>query len=62
MREVVLTLPDTATLADFIVNNAVHIAETNSKEKSLTAVLTDKEIVDACTKYQAELVKTLHVA
>lgn len=55
MKQVVLIFPDTATLFDYIFAYEISNAEVNSRELSLTTVLTEEQIVLASTKYSAVL-------
>jgi hypothetical protein len=55
MKQVVLFFPDNIKLSEFILTQRVSGIETKSSEASLKGVLTDDQIVVACTKYEAEL-------
>lgn len=55
MRKVSLVFPDSSTLTDFIFTYKIHRAEVASAERKLTAVLSEEQIVVACTVYEAEL-------
>jgi hypothetical protein len=55
MNKVVLLFPDTIALTEFLLLHRIAGAEVNTLERSLTCKLTDKQLLIACTKYQAQL-------
>lgn len=55
MRRTALIFPDTSSLADFIFKHCIQRAEVASHENTLTALLSDQQIVDACTVFKAEM-------
>lgn len=55
MRIVILIFPDTLMMSDFIMQCRISNAEVNSRDLTLTAVLSEKQIEVACAKYQAFL-------
>lgn len=55
MKRAVLIFPDTSSLADFLLSYQLSHAEVASGNRSLTAFLTDEQIVKACTQYGAVL-------
>lgn len=55
MRQVVLIFPDNARLVDYILNEQISHVEVNSSIHSLVSLLTDQQIVTACTWYGALL-------
>jgi hypothetical protein len=59
VKQVVLVFPSASSMADFILLYQVKGALVNSIAQSMSAVLSEGEIVAACTKYGAELKKTL---
>ena len=59
MQKIVATFPDTASLSDFILENAITSSIVNSKEHTLTTQLTDEEIEIARTQHYAYIVKVV---
>jgi hypothetical protein len=57
MKRVVLLFPNTSAISDFLVNERVSKAQVNSTDKTVTSVLTDKQITVAETLYQAMVKK-----
>ena len=55
MKKVVLIFPDNISMAEFILSQKPSKVETNSIERSIVAVLTDKQIEVACKTYGASL-------
>lgn len=55
MRHVSLLFPDTLRLADFVIMHPVGHSCVNSREKTLFTILSDEQIVLACTAYNAVL-------
>ena len=55
MRKVTLIFADTSSLADFLLTHNIAKAEICSSEQSLTSVLTEDEIIKACTEFSAVL-------
>jgi hypothetical protein len=55
MKAVILIFPDTTTIAEYVLAHKISKADINSREQSLTAVLTDEEIAVACTQFKAIL-------
>ena len=55
MQPVTLIFPNTYLLTDFLLPNKLSNVEVSSRELSLSAILTEDEIVKACTCFQAEL-------
>lgn len=53
MKKVILIFPDSATIADFVIIHGISNTEVNSKELTLTAFLTEEQIVIASTMYGA---------
>lgn len=53
MKLVELIFPNAAALTEFILNEQVSAAEVDSKERVLKVLLSDVQIVLACTKYGA---------
>jgi hypothetical protein len=53
MKNVTLYFPDSVALFDFILNEKVKGVTTYSNICSLEGILSDQQIVVACTKYQA---------
>lgn len=53
MRKTVLLFPDTTKMAEFIMQYRASNAEVNSVELTLTALLSEEQIVAACTAYEA---------
>jgi transposase-like protein len=57
MKKVVLKFPDTARMAEFILTYRIGNAETNTRQCTLYAHVTEMQIVIACTEYEALLQK-----
>jgi len=57
MKQVVLLFPNTSAIADFVLKEKVSKAQINSKEKTVTSPLTDKQITIAETIYKAMVKK-----
>ena len=55
MNKVVLLFPNTVTLTEFLLRHRISGAEVNTRDRSLTCYLTDTLVLEACTKYQAQL-------
>lgn len=55
MKKVVLLFPDNISMAEFILAQKPTKVETNSIERSITAVLTDRQIEIACKSHGASL-------
>ena len=55
MKKVVLLFPDNISMAEFILSEKPSKVETNSIERSIDAVLTDKQIEIACKRHGASL-------
>lgn len=55
MPNVVLLFPNTSSIAAFVLENKVPGAQINSTEQSLSADLSEDQIVTACTRYGALL-------
>ncbi len=55
MKKVVLQFPDPDTLTEFMQQYTIASAEVDIKGLTLTADLTEEEIVNACTNYRALL-------
>ena len=53
MKCALLFFPDAIRLADFVVNSAISNAEVNSRELSLTATMSDDDIITAVSEYNA---------
>lgn len=53
MNPVVLIFPDLETLSNFLLENKPSNVEVNSKEQSITSVLSDEDIIIAETEYNA---------
>ena len=64
MQKFFLVFPNTSMMAEFIIGNRISKAEVNSSDQTLSAPLTEDEIILACTQYGAEIknnVRSLHV-
>lgn len=59
MKEVNLYFPTTVHLADFVLHEKITGVETTSLDCSLKGLLSDKQIMVACTTYEA-VVGTMH--
>ena len=57
MKKVVLIFPSTSNMADFILLYRIKGVLVSSSERSLSATLSEREIVIACTQFGAELKK-----
>ena len=57
MKQVVLEFPDTLAISDFLVRESVSKVQVNSKDKTVTSKLTDKQITIAETLYKAMVKK-----
>jgi hypothetical protein len=57
MKQVVLEFPDTLAISDFLVRESVSKVQVNSKDKTVTSKLTDKQITLAETLYKAMVKK-----
>jgi hypothetical protein len=55
LNKVILIFHDTISIAEFILQNKISGAEVNTREKALSAVLSEEEIEIACTAYRAIL-------
>ena len=55
LRRAVIVFPDTYRLMKFLLLNKLSHVEVNSNQRSLTAFLSDNQIVIAETKYKAIL-------
>lgn len=55
MKKAVLIFPSTISMAEFIMAQRITKAESNSIEKCLTAVMTDKQIEIARKQFGAKL-------
>jgi hypothetical protein len=55
MKNVILNFPSRSRLAEFITKSRLKDSDSNINECSLSAQLTDSQIVLACTKYEALL-------
>jgi hypothetical protein len=55
MNEVVLTFPTTILLSQFILEQKIGNAEVNSRQCTLSGILSDAQIILACTKFRATL-------
>jgi hypothetical protein len=55
MNQVVLLFPDTIALTEFLLKHRISGAEVNTRERSLTCKITDSLVLEACTKYQAQI-------
>ena len=57
MKQVVLLFPNTSAISDFLINEKVTKVQVNSKDKTVTSKLTDKQITLAETLYKAMVKK-----
>ena len=55
MKKVVLTFPDSISMANFIIREKIRGAQVSSFDKILVAPMSDKQIVSAETLYGAVL-------
>ena len=62
MKSVVLSFPSVTRMTEFILQQRVSHVLSNSKELTLTGVLSDEEIAKACTVYRGQLLKMAGVA
>ncbi|RYZ25393.1 MAG: hypothetical protein EOO10_18370 [Chitinophagaceae bacterium] len=56
MRKALLLFPDVASLTAFIFEQRISGLEVNTRERRVSGMLTEQQIVMACTQYKAELV------
>jgi hypothetical protein len=62
MRKVKLIFPTKGKIADFIITHRIVIGEVDSIEQTLSASLTEDEIIIACTVYSAQVVKMVSLS
>ena len=62
MQKIIATFPDTASLSDFILENAITSSIVNSKDHTLTTQLTDEEIEIARTLHHAYIIKVIELS
>ena len=60
MKATVLIFPDVASIFEFIMEDKISNVEVS--DLTLTAILTDEQIVLACTKYKALPIKTKSIS
>ena len=58
MRKVSLIFPNTSAIAEFVIRFRVARAEVESREQTLSALLSEDQINTARTEYQAILKKS----
>jgi hypothetical protein len=59
MKKVILIFPDINALSDFIQDYLIPGVEVNTLHLSLTGVLTERQVEDACNNYLAILSTTM---
>ena len=61
MRKVILIFPDVISMTEFLLMNKVSKAQTNSVEKELSGVMTDKVLNTACKQYGAKIKESIQI-
>lgn len=61
MRKVTLLFPDVTTMSEFLLANKVSRAITDTAEKELRGIVTDKVLDIACKQYGAKIKESIQI-
>ena len=61
MKKVILIFPDVTSMTEFLLTNNVSKAITNTAEKKLQGIMTDKVLSIACKQYGAKVKESVSI-